>query len=124
MSYLIVLIVNDIEECPAILDAWEADGVYGVTILASTGLGRIRKAGLRDDIPLMPSLEDLLGSEEEHHRTLLSVVDNQELVDKMVASAQKIIGNLENPHTGFLFVVPVIQAYGLGVHRTDRSSEW
>ena len=74
-------------------------------------------------MPLLPSLQDLMGSEEEQHRTLLSVVDSQELVDKMVAIAQQIIGNLDNPHTGFLFVLPVIQAYGLGKHRTNRSSE-
>lgn len=123
MNYLVVLIVNDIDDSPAILDAWEAVGILGVTILASTGLGHIRRAGLRDDLPLMPSLQDLFESEEVQHRTLLSVVDSQELVDKMVAIAQQVIGNLEDPHTGFLFVVPVIQVYGLGKHRTDRSDE-
>jgi len=123
MNYLVVLIVDDIDDCPAILDAWEAAGVLGVTILASTGLGHIRKAGLRDDIPLMPSLQDLFEGDEVPHRTLLSVVDSQELVDKMIDIAQHIIGNLEDPHTGFLFIVPVIQAYGLGKHRTDRSDE-
>ena len=123
MSYLVVLIVNDLDDCPVLLDAWEAVGVLGVTILTSTGLGHMRRAGLRDDMPLMPSLQDLFENEEVHHRTLLSVVDSQELVDKMVAIAQRIIGNLEDPHTGFLFVVPVIQVYGLGNHRTDRSDE-
>lgn len=123
MEYLVVLIVDDIDDCPAILDAWEAAGVLGITILSSTGLGHIRKAGLRDDMPLMPSLQDLFESEEVNHRTLLSVVDSQELVDKMVLIAQKVIGSLEDPHTGFLFVVPVIQSYGLGKHRTNRANE-
>jgi nitrogen regulatory protein P-II 1 len=123
MNYLVILIVDDIDDCPAILDAWEAAGVLGVTILASTGLGHMRRAGLRDDMPLMPSLQTLFESDEVHHRTLLSVVDNQELVDKMVIIAQNIIGNLDDPHTGFLFVVPVIQSYGFGKHRIDRSDE-
>jgi nitrogen regulatory protein PII len=123
MNYLVVLVVDDIDRCSEVLDAWEAAGVLGVTILASTGLGRMRRAGLRDDLPLMPNLQDLLESEEVHHRTLLSVVDSQELVDKMVAIARQIIGDLEDPHTGFLFVVPVVQVYGLGKHRTDRSDE-
>ena len=123
MNYLVVLIVDDIDDCPAILDAWEAAGVLGVTILASTGLGRIRRAGLRDDLPLIPSLQDMIEGEEVHHRMLFSVVDNQEMVDKMVAIDQKIIGNLEKPHTGFLFVVPVSQVHGLGNHRLDRSVE-
>jgi nitrogen regulatory protein P-II 1 len=123
MSYLVVLIVDDIDNCPAILNAWEGAGALGVTILASTGLGRIRRAALRDDMPLIPSLQDLIEGEEVHHRTLFSVVDSQELVDKMVAIAQHIIGDLENPHTGFLFVVPISQVYGLGKHRINRSDE-
>ena len=123
MSYLVVLIVNNIDKCPEILDAWEEAGVLGVTIFASTGLGRVRRAGLRDDLPLMPSLGDLFSGEEEQSRTLISVVDSQEMVDNMVAIAQQILGNLENPHTGFLFVLPVNQAFGMGKHRTDRSTE-
>ena len=68
MNYLVVLIVNDIDDCSDILDAWEAAGILGVTILASTGIGHIRRAGLRDDIPLMPSLHDLFESEEVQSR--------------------------------------------------------
>jgi hypothetical protein len=123
MNYLVVLIVNDIDDCPSILTAWEEAGVTGITILASLGLGHIRRAGLSEDMPLMPSLHDILGAGEEQHRTIFSVVDSQEMVDKMVAITQQIIGDLEDPHTGILFVVPVLHVYGLGKHRTDRSKE-
>lgn len=123
MNYLVVLIVNNIDDCPTILDGWEAAGALGITILSSTGLGHLRRAGLCDDMPLMPSLQDLFGSEEVHHRTLLSVVDSQELVDKMISIARQVIGDLDTAHTGFLFVVPVIQTIGFGKHRTNRSDE-
>jgi nitrogen regulatory protein PII len=123
MSYLVVLIVDDPDNCPQILEAWEELGVTGVTILESTGLGRLRRAGMLDDMPLMPSLRDILGSREVPHRTLFSVVDDQDKVDRMVASAQAIIGNLDNPQTGFLFVVPGVQAYGLGKKPADWNSE-
>lgn len=114
MAYMVVLIVDDPEDCPAILEVWEKLGVRGVTILESTGLGRLKRAGLRDDIPLMPSLRDLLESNEEHHRTLLSVVDDEGKVDEMISAAQKITGDLDGAHTGFLFVVPVLRVHGLG----------
>ncbi len=114
MSFLVVLIIDNPDDCSPILDAWEALGVSGVTILESSGLGRVRRAGRRDDLPLMPSLRDIFASSEEPHRTLLSVVEGQEQVDQMVAAAQEVIGDLDDPHTGFLFVVPVVQAYGLG----------
>jgi len=114
MSYLVVLIVDNPDDYHPILIAWEELGITGVTILESTGLGRIRKAGLSDDLPLMPRLDDFLGVREEPHRTLLSVVENQDQVTKMVESAQQIIGNLDDPHTGFLFVIQVLEAHGLG----------
>jgi nitrogen regulatory protein PII len=123
MNFLVVLVVNNIDNTPRILNAWEEAGVLGVTILESTGLGRIRRAGLREDIPLLPSLHDLYEFGEVHHRTLLSVVDSQEMVDKMVKLAEDVLGKMDDPHTGILFVVPVIQAYGLGSHRTDRANE-
>lgn len=112
--YLVVMIVDNPEDCSAVLDAWEEIGVRGVTILESTGLGRVRKASLSEDIPLMPSLRDFLEAREESHRTLLSVVDSLEVVDQMVEAAQRITGNLDVPNTGFLFVTPVLRAYGLG----------
>lgn len=112
MSYLVVLVIDDPDSCPCILDAWEEIGVSGVTILESSGLGRLRRA-TRDDLPLMPSLRDILASREVPHRTLLSVVEDQETVDKMVVAVQQTVGDLNQPDTGFLFVVPVLQAYGL-----------
>lgn len=113
MNYLVVLIIDDPENCLAILEAWENLGVYGVTILESTGLGRIRNSGLLDNVPLLPTLRDIMGPREIQHRTLLSVVDTQEKVDEMVQSVQEVIGKFEEPNTGFMFVVPVAQVYGL-----------
>jgi nitrogen regulatory protein P-II 1 len=114
MSYLVVLIVDDPDRCSPILEAWEEMGVPGVTILESTGLGRLRKAGLFDNLPLMPSLQDIFATREVPHRTLFSVVKDQEIVDRMIAVVKQVIGDLDEPNTGFLFVVPVLQALGLG----------
>ena len=113
MAYLVVLVLDDPAKCTAIMDAWEAAGASGITILESTGLGRVRQAGLRDDLPLMPSLHDLLRGEDSYHRTLFSVVEHQEQVDTLVKATQTVIGDLGRPHTGLLFVVPCLQVYGL-----------
>lgn len=113
MYYLVVLIINNPEDCPTLLDAWENEGVKGITILNSSGLGRLRHAGLREDLPLMPSLEDLFQSEEIYHRLMMSVVDGQEIVDRLVKATYQITGDLDRPHSGFMFVVPVAQVFGL-----------
>jgi nitrogen regulatory protein P-II 1 len=113
MSFLVVMIVDDPDNCPAILESWERIGITGVTILESTGLGRLRRSGLLDNFPILPSLEEILGRNEVRHRTLLSVVDSQSKVDQMVKAAQEVTGGLEAPNTGILFVLPVLQVYGL-----------
>lgn len=113
MNHLVVLVVDKPEDCLSVLEAWENLGVYGVTILESTGLGRLRNAGLLENVPLMPSLSDMIGTREVQHRTLLSVVDTEEKVTEMVQAVHEIIGDLRLPDTGFMFVVPVTQVFGL-----------
>ena len=84
----------------------------GITILESTGLRRMQ-AAMRDDLPLMPSLRDLLAGRETHHRTLFTVVPDDATVDRIVAATEGVIGDLSRPNTGFLFVVPVSRVLGL-----------
>ncbi len=97
-----------------LFDAWEAAGVTGITILESTGLGRLRRTmGLRDDMPLMPSLRSLMQSREEHHRTIFSLVEGDEMVDKIIEATENTIGPLSEPHTGVLFALPVSRVVGL-----------
>lgn len=114
MSYLVIFVVDEIEHCPALFDAWEEIGVTGVTILESTGLGRIRRAaGYRDDLPLMPSLRNLLQTQEEHHRTLMVLVKEKATIDKLISATESVIGPLNEPHKGVLFVLPVLRVVGL-----------
>ena len=113
MYHMILLIVNNPDRCPDVLDAWEAAEVPGITILESTGLGNIRRAGIRDDIPLMPSLSDLMSTKEHRHRTLFTVVQGEEKVDEVIKITQDIMGDLEQPHNGVLFVLPVSRVVGL-----------
>jgi nitrogen regulatory protein PII len=117
MSYLVVLVLDDPDRCRDVLDAWEEAGAPGVTILDSTGLGRVRQAGIRDDVPLMPSLSDLFRRQEARHRTIFSVVKEQSQVDAIAQATVAVIGELDREHTGLLFVVPVSQVFGLHKRR-------
>ncbi len=114
---MVVIVVNNPDDYPAVLEAWEALGLSGVTILDSSGLGRVRRAGMLEDFPLMPSMNDYFDDREIHHRTLISVVDDPLIVDKMIESVQRIVGNLEDKNTGFLFVLPVTRVVGMGKNR-------
>jgi len=114
MIYLILMVLHEITCLDDILSAWEECGVSGVTILPSTGLARLRKnPALRDDLPLIPSIGDLLKPAENSNRTLITAVYGEEMVDKVVEATQKITGDLNLPNTGILVVLPVARAYGL-----------
>lgn len=112
MSYLVIMILDNPDDLIEVVEAWQELGVTGATIFETTGMGRMMQQGMRDDMPLIPSLEDFLGVREEPHRTVFSVVKDEAIIDRMVAAAEKITGSFEEPHTGVCFAVPVVKTYG------------
>jgi nitrogen regulatory protein PII len=109
-----MFILNEAEKLGDVLDAWEAAGVSGVTVLHSTGLGRYRQEmGLRDDLPLMPGLDDLFEHEELFSRTLFSVVEDETFAEQLVRVTKQVVGDLDRPGVGLLVVMPVLRVYGL-----------
>lgn len=110
----VLFVLHDTSKCDALLDGWEEAGVKGVTILTSTGLGRIRKnIGLRDDFPLFPSLADLTQHSEKLSRTFFTVVDNDEIIDKLYEATIKVTGPLEKAESGIFIVLPISRVHGL-----------
>ncbi len=113
MPYLVMYVLDNAGQLPAVLEAWEQAGAPGITILDSTGIGRLRQAGLREDLPLIPSLADILTDENVFHRTLLTVVEDDAVITRIVEATRNIVGDFSNFHTGVLCVLPVLQVYGL-----------
>ena len=111
MFSVIVLVLNDPDRCAEILDAWEAAGVRGATILESSGLGRLRQAAIMDNLPLLPTIGDLFRGEETRHRTLFTVIRNEQ-IDPIVEATQSVVGDLEKENTGLLFVAPLTHVFG------------
>lgn len=112
MDQLLVFVLDNLEQCTDVLDAWEKAGVTGITILESTGLNRMRQ-GIRDDFPLFPSLRSMLVGRETHHRTLFSVIQDEVVLERAIEATRRVVGDLSQPYTGLLFVVPVSRVLGL-----------
>jgi len=118
MSYLVVFDLDSPDPCQDVLDAWENAGAQWVTILESTGIGRVRQAGLRDDLSFMPSLSDLFKSAETHNRKLFSVMNDLDASHALIEAAQNTVGDMEKPNSGFIFIAPLVEVYGL--NKEDR----
>lgn len=118
--FMIFFVLHDSCALHEVLDAWEAAGVNGITIFPSTGLKRLRsKDILREDIPLIPSIEDIERQEECINHTIVTIVQDELMVDKVVEATEAVVGDLESPNTGILTVLPVFKAYGLNRINTN-----
>ena len=114
MPKLIVVVVTDLRVCRDVIRVWDEAGVPGATILDSVGMRHLRNGDLqRDDLPLMPSLRNVLESEEYNHRTLFSVVPDDFDIENLVHRTEELVGSFEVDHTGLLFVIPVLDVRGL-----------
>lgn len=118
MPLLVSLVIHDPGRADEIVRAWLEAGVTGMTLLDSGGLGRhMREHELRDDLPLFPSLRKVLEGEEHHSRLLFSVVPDDFNVDRLVEATERVLGPLDRPDSGILFVLPVVRAVGLQPYR-------
>ena len=76
-------------------------------------MGRINQsAGLRDDLPMMPSLSDFYGNDQELSRTIFTTI-RDELVGYIISVTEKIASDLNKPGNGILIVLPTDSVYGL-----------
>lgn len=118
MPNMVVAVMSDVAKCQDVLSAWESLGVAGVTILESLGIHKIKQMrAVRDDLPLVPSLQQLLEGEEYHHRTVFVVLDDDFDLDGLIKVTEEAVGgDFDAPDTGILFVVPVTRALGMRPH--------
>ena len=61
----------------------------------------------------MPSLDEFFKEEESQNRTLISVVNDRAIVDRIIEATPKVVGDFSQPETGILVVLPVTEAYGI-----------
>lgn len=120
MANLLVLVLDDLEKFSAILESWEQAGVPGITVFDSVGSRILRERVNRDDVPLIPSLRSLFASEEDHNRTLFTVLEDDMVLERAIAAAQSVVGDFMQPHTGILFVMPVSRTWGVPKTRRTR----
>jgi hypothetical protein len=118
---MILFVLHDSEKLEPLLTAWEESGVSGVTVFKSTGIGRIRKdKALRDDIPLMPGVQDFFPAPEHVGRTIFTITDDDSIIPDILAATERVVGSLSDPGIGILVVIPTAGIYGLRKRKMSR----
>lgn len=114
-----ILITSRLEDGLDVAQAWQERGAPGVTVLRAQGIHSLQKEVERGDIELprmvmsmAGAMASIIDNMERNGLIVLSVVED-EMVDTLVATAEKILGDLYEPDTGILFVLDVARAYGV-----------
>ena len=109
MTKLLIVILDDLTRMPDLLRAWKSIGVPGATILESAGghttFGWMLQMGVG-------ALNRLFEQKNVRRRTLLTVIDDEDLLMQAVAEAERVVGGFERPNSGLLIVVPVDMVKG------------
>ncbi|WP_249168575.1 hypothetical protein [Alkaliphilus sp. B6464] len=111
--HILFLVLNETEYLDDILSAFVEVGVKGATILDSQGMASAIASNVNRQIPLFGSLKSFLDSSRPYNKTVFTVVESQELLDKAINAINGVIGDICKPGIGLMFTVPVGNVYGL-----------
>lgn len=106
---LLVFILNKEEYLEEVLEAYVEAGVGGATLVDSEGMGRF----LTYEVPLFAGFKEFMKGNKPYNKTILSVIRDDRVLEKLKGLVDQIVGGLEKPGTGIMFTVPVDWAAGL-----------
>ena len=109
--YLLVMVLDDLEHLNGVLNAWSEVGVPGITILESTGVNRVLRRNEAD--AAFAGFSQIFGGGRIGHNTIFSVIDDLALAEKAVVATEKVVGPIDDPHTGIVFVLPIAETWGI-----------
>ncbi len=110
MTHILQIILDDIKFLPDLIKIWREIGVSGTTIMKSVGGYRasswLSKVGLS-------AIDNIFENKEIQRRTLIAVIEDDELLAQAIAEAERVVGGFDRPNSGVLIVLPVTQIKGL-----------
>jgi len=98
---LLVCVIYGREFLAQVLETFVEIGISGATVIHSQGMARI----LMRDVPLFAGFKELLGVGGPFNYTVLSVVKDPEVVDKLIDLVPGLRQGVSSK--GILFTVPV-----------------
>lgn len=109
--YILFIVLNEVDYLDDILAEFVKIGVSGATILDSQGMASHIVNSEIHGISLFASFKKLLEDARPYNKTIFTVLESEELVEKTVAVIQNVIGDDLTPGVGFMFSIPIAKTY-------------
>ena len=107
--FVLVLILNDIYKLDDINELFYEEEI-GATSIDSQGMGKV----LLDhniNLPMLDSVRKLIDGRKPYSKIIFSVIKDKEKLDKVAEKIKRELDYFDEPGTGFMFVMPVIEIY-------------
>lgn len=118
--YVLVLVINKTEYMEDVLNNLMEIGVKGATILDSQGMGSKILTQQYASSNLFGALKTAFDREHPYNKTIFTVIESQELLDKAIETIRSIMGDLDKPGEGLMFTLPVINVLGMAPDQTKK----
>jgi nitrogen regulatory protein PII len=108
--FALILILNDIYKLDDINELFYEEEI-GATSIDSQGMGKV----LLDhniNLPMLDSVRKLIDGRKPYSKIIFSIIKDREKLDKVAEKIRKELDYFDEPGTGFMFVMPVIEVYG------------
>ncbi len=112
--HVLFIVLNEVDYLEEILTKFVDIGVGGATILESQGMGSAIVNSEIRNVPLFGFLKSILDESHPYNKTIFTVIDNQELLEKTVHAVKELIGEEVGSGAGFMFTIPIANIYCLG----------
>lgn len=116
--FTLVLILNDIYKLDEINELFYNEEL-GATSIDSQGMGKVL-LDHKINLPMLDSVRKLIDGRKPYSKIIFSVIKDREKLDAIIQKLRKELDYFEEPGTGFMFVMPVIEVYSHSMEGTDN----
>lgn len=103
---VLFLILNNPDYLEDVLAVFTNNDVRGATILESQGMGSTIVNDMITDIPLFGSLKKMLKESHVYNKTIFSVIQDEEKLERVITDLKKIQEDDESG-VGLIFSLPI-----------------
>ncbi|MBZ4646191.1 MAG: hypothetical protein PWR27_1101 [Petroclostridium sp.] len=121
--YVLFIVLNEVEYLTDILVKMKDLGLRGATVIDSMGSKKILNKQTHN-MSFIYGIAKALEGEGRSNKTIFSVIERKEQVEKAMDAIEKILGgDMKKPNKGIMFVLPVTHLRGGELERHIESRE-
>jgi nitrogen regulatory protein PII len=114
--YTLFIILNRVEYLSEVLISLKKCGVRGATVIDSMGSKKLLEKDTQN-VSFINGIVRALEGDNRTNKTIFSVIEKEEQVKAAMEEVEKILGDMNKPNKGIMFVVPVEHIRGGDLER-------